>query len=92
MPHAIGWFKFESPAAFSRGPKDLKNDTGSVILSKHLAGTPPFPLPSKKGYVRLNKAFLGGTYYYGVVGEQENISACLYKLQEGIFNTQLVQI
>ena len=25
-------------------------------------------------------------------GEQENISVCLYKLQEGIFGTQLVQI
>jgi len=37
-----------SPYVLPRGPKDLKNDMGSVKFSKHLAGTPPPPYPPKR--------------------------------------------
>jgi hypothetical protein len=45
-----------------RGPKDLKNDTGSVKFFKHFKGTPPPPPPPKKGYVGPKKAIPGKTY------------------------------
>jgi hypothetical protein len=44
---------------FARGPKDLKNDTGSVNFFKKFKGTPPHP---KKGYVGPKKAIPGKTY------------------------------
>ena len=65
----VGWFCSGvlllscNMAASPRGPKDLKNDTGSVNFFKNFKGTyPPLPLPPKNGYVRPKKAIPGKTY------------------------------
>ena len=47
---------------WSRGPKDLKNDTGSVNFSKPFWVTPPPPPPSKMGYVRPKMVIPRKTY------------------------------
>ena len=46
----------------TRGPKDLKNDTGLVNFFKNFKGTPLPPLPPKNGYVGPKKAIPGKTY------------------------------
>jgi hypothetical protein len=41
-------FELGVPGFHTRGPKDLKNDTGSVNFFKHFKGTPPSPYPPKR--------------------------------------------
>ena len=83
-----------SLVVFARGSKDLKIYTGSVNFFKPWYVTPPPLLPKidksdrKRQFQEKHIAFLVLKKWE----KYENISVCLYKLQKGIFGTQLVWI
>ena len=77
----------------ARGSKDLKNYTGSVNFFNPWYVTPPPPLLPKIDMSDRKRQFQEKHITFLVLKKwekYENISVCLYKLQKGIFGTQLV--